>query len=232
MASDGFIREVDEELQRDRMAMLWKRFGPLIIALASFVVLATAGKVAWDAWQARQLEQRGAAFAQAEATLNGNDPIAAAAEFAALAGVQKGDSSAIARLREVEAKIASNDAASAVTILEQLAATDDIDPVFRDFAAVAAAQRSVSEGQPDNARNLLATRVEPDSPFHHSARELTAIAALLAGNVSDATELLLELQADTLTPADLRQRVQELLALLGVTGEGPASDEQATESAS
>ena len=100
MASDGFIREVDEELQRDRMAMLWKRFGPLIIALASFVVLATAGNVAWDAWQARQLEQQGAAFAQAEATLDGNDPIAAAAEFAALAGVQKGDSSAIARLRE------------------------------------------------------------------------------------------------------------------------------------
>lgn len=232
MASDGFIREVDDELQRDRMAMLWKRFGPLMIGLTSLVVLATAGKVAWDAWQARQLEQQGAAFAEAEATLDRDDPVAAAAEFASLADAQGGDSSAIARLREAEARLASDDPEAALTLLNQVASTEGIDPIFRDFAAVAAAQRNVAMGQAERARELLATRAGPDSPFHHSARELAAIAALEAGSIPDATELLLELRADTLTPVDLRQRVEELLALLGVTEEGPSSDAQVSDNES
>lgn len=232
MASDGFIREVDEELQRDRMAMLWKRFGPLMVGLASLVVLATAGKVAWDAWQARQLEQQGAAFAAAEANLDRNDPVAAAAEFALLSDAQSGNPSAIARLREAEARLATDDTEAALTLLDRVAATEGIDLIFRDFAAVAAAQRNVTMGQSERALELLATRAGPDSPFHHSASELAAIAALQDGSVSDATELLLELRADTLTPVDLRQRVEELLALLGVTEEGPSSDAPVTETES
>ena len=232
LASDGFIREVDEELQRDRMAMLWKRFGPVVVALASLLVLATAGKVAWDAWQARQLEQQGAAFAEAEATLGGDDPVAAAAQFASLADAQSGDSSAIARLREADARLASDDTEAALTLLDRVASTEGIDPIFRDFAAVAAAQRHVSNGGSERARDLLATRAGPDSPFHHSARELAAVAALQAGSVLDATELLLELRADTLTPVDLRQRVEELLALLGVTEEGLSSDARMSDNES
>ena len=215
------------------MAMLWKRFGPLMIGLASLVVLATAGKVAWDAWQARQLEQQGAAFAEAEATLDRDDPVAAAAEFASLADAQGGDSSAIARLREAEARLASDDPEAALTLLDQVASTEGIDPIFRDFAAVAAAQRTCHHGAELNAPgSCLQTRAGPDSPFHHSARELAAIAALQAGSIPDATELLLELRADTLTPVDLRQRVEELLALLGVTEEGPSSDAQVSDNES
>lgn len=232
MASEGFIREVDEELQRDRMAMLWKRFGPLIIGVVSLVVLATAGKVAWDAWQASQLEQQGAAFAAAEANLDRNDLDAAAAEFALLADAQSGNPSAVARLREAEARLAADDTEAALTLLSRTVSTDGIDPIFREFAAVAAAQRNVSMGQSERALELLATRTGPDSPFHHSATELAAIAALQSGSVSDATELLLELRADTLTPVDLRQRVEELLALLGVSEEGPSSDAQVTETES
>lgn len=232
MASDGFIREVDEELQRDRMAMLWKRFGPLVIGLATLVVLATAGKVAWDAWQVRQLERQGAAFAEAEITLNRDDALAAAAEFASLADAQSGDASAIARLREAEARLAADDPEAALTLLDQVAATDGIDPILRDFAAIAAAQRFVGMGQPESAEQLLAARAGPDSPFHHSARELAALAALQAGSVPDATELLLELRADTLAPADLRQRVEELLALLGVTEENPSPDAQTSDNES
>jgi len=211
------------------MATLWKRFGPLMVGLASLVVVATAGKVAWDAWETRQLEQQGAAFAEAEVTLSGDDPVAAAAEFASLAASQSGDSSAIARLREAEARLASDETETALTLLDRVAATDDIDPIFRDFAAVAAAQRNVTIAQSERARELLASRAGSDSPFHHSARELAAIAALQTGNVADATALLLDLRADTLTPADLRQRAEELLALLGVTEEGPSSDAQVTE---
>lgn len=229
MASDGFIREVDEELQRDRMASLWKRFGPLIIGLVSLAVLATAGKVAWDAWQVRQLERQGTAFAEAEAALERDDPSAAAAAFDSLAIAQNGDSSAIARLREVEARLAAGESDAALALLTEVAGDPAIDPILRNFAAIAAAQRTIGSEQPERVRELVLSQPGSDWTFNHSARELTALAALQAGNKSEATELLRALQADTLTPVDLRRRVDEVLISIGVNVERQQPDAGAAE---
>ena len=39
MKSEEFIREVDEELRRDRIAMLWRRYGSVVLAVAVLIVL-------------------------------------------------------------------------------------------------------------------------------------------------------------------------------------------------
>ncbi|MEM6440825.1 MAG: hypothetical protein AAF763_14150, partial [Pseudomonadota bacterium] len=39
---DGFINEVSEELRRDRMTALWKRWGPWIIGAVVLAVAAAA----------------------------------------------------------------------------------------------------------------------------------------------------------------------------------------------
>ena len=77
MQSDGFIREVDEELQRERVARLWQRYGTIVVGAAVIVIAGTAGKVGWDAWQERQLTRQGAAFAAAETAFRANPADAA-----------------------------------------------------------------------------------------------------------------------------------------------------------
>jgi hypothetical protein len=229
LASDGFIREVDEELQRDRMAKLWKRYGPIAVGIALVLVLGTAGKVGWDAWQVRQLEQQGAAFAAAEATLRQNDPSAAAEQFSSLATAQRGDIAALAKLREAEARIAGGDSESALDLLDELARTSGIDPILRDYAAVAAAQRRLGTIDPAALQESLAPQMAGDSPFRHSAREIAALAALQAGDEAAALEGLRQLEEDLATPEDMRRRVAELRAALGAT-DGPA-DQSASSSA-
>lgn len=216
MASDGFIREVDEELQRDRMAKLWKRYGPIVVGATIIVVLGTAGKVGWDAWQARQLEQQGAAFAAAEAALGRDDPGAAAAQFATLAAAQRGSGAALAKLREAEARIAAGDTGAALALLDELARGDRIDPILRDYAAVVAAQHRLGTEDPAAIQASLVTQMAADAPFRHSAREIAALAALLAGDEDAAVATLRQLQADAATPSDLRRRSAEMLAALGV----------------
>lgn len=216
MASDGFIREVDEELQRDRMAKLWQRYGPIAIGVALVVVAGTVGKVGWDAWQARQLEQQGAAFAAAEAALERDDFTAAADQFAGLAAAQSGDAAALARLREAEAHFAAGDSEAGLARLDALAEETRIDAVLRDYAAVTAAQRRLGHTDPVTLRANLRPRMAEDSPFRHSARELAALAALEAGDEPGAIDMLRQLQADTGTPDAMRRRAGELLAALGV----------------
>ena len=232
MASDGFIREVDEELQRDRMAQLWKRYGPIAIGVALVVVAAVAGKVGWDAWQARQLEQQGAAFAAAEAALDRNDLTAAADQFASLAAVQRGDAAAIARLREARARIATGDGEAGAALLDELSRDGGIDAVLRDFAAIAAAQRRLGHTDPVTLRDELAALMADDAPFRHSAREIAALAAIEAGDESGAIETLRQLQADIATPDAMRRRAGELLAALGVSDDEAAPAIPETDEAS
>ncbi len=229
MASDGFIREVDEEVQRDRMLKLWQRYGPLAIGVALLVVAAVAGKVGWDAWQARQLEQQSAAFAAAEAALARDDLTVAAEQFASLAAGQSGDAAAVARLREAEARIATGDREAGLALLDELALDTRIDPILRDFAAVTAAQRRLGDADPVTLRADLRVHAADGAPFRHAAREISALAALEAGDEAQAIETLRQLQGDVTTPDAMRRRAGELLAALGVDNDvlpaAPAIDE-------
>ena len=199
------------------MATLWKRFGPIAIGAVIVIVLATAGKVSWDAWQVRQLEQQGAAFAAAEAALGRNDASVAAEQFASLATAQRGDAAALAKLREAEARIAGGDADAGLGLLDELASIDQIDPILRDYAAIVAAQRRLGLGDPASVQAALASQMAGGSPFRHSAREIAALAALQAGDEVAAIDALRQLQADIETPDDMRRRAGELLAALGAS---------------
>src|ERR1700754_4629574 len=74
MSSDTLIREVDEELRRDRMRKLWRQTGPWIIAGAVAVVLGVAGYEGWTWWQKTQAATSSDQFYAATAVAAGKDP--------------------------------------------------------------------------------------------------------------------------------------------------------------
>lgn len=229
MQSDGFIREVDEELQRERAARLWQRYGTIVVAVAVIVIAGTAGKVGWDAWQERQLTRQGSAFAAAEASFR-SDPTEAADQFAALAADLGGDAAAVARLREAQARLAAGDDDTAVASLEVVGDTDGIDAILRDVAAMAAAQHRFDATDLAEVRPSLDPDGNAESAFRYSTRELLALAALEAGDRDKSLDLLRELATDGMAPEPIRQRAGELLAALGApldepAGASPESDE-------
>ena len=50
MSDDHFIREVNEELRKDQAKALWDRYGPIALAAAVLIVLATAAYVGYNYW--------------------------------------------------------------------------------------------------------------------------------------------------------------------------------------
>ncbi|MBX6324392.1 MAG: hypothetical protein IRY94_21475, partial [Rhodospirillaceae bacterium] len=52
------FREVDEELRRENLVKLWKRYGSYILAAALLIVVGSGGYVVWQRqMEARRLEQ-------------------------------------------------------------------------------------------------------------------------------------------------------------------------------
>ena len=124
MKSDEFIREVDEELRRDRFATLWRRYGAMVLGAAILIVAATAAKVGWDHWAAQARAAEATRFVAAQQALQAGNHAEAAAQFAALAAEGKTGFAELARLKEAEAKLGRKDTARMMT-WEVMAGTHD-----------------------------------------------------------------------------------------------------------
>lgn len=219
MKSEEFIREVDEELRRDRLAVAWRRYGGAVVGLALLAVLGTAGKVVWDRWRQQELAAEAGRYAAAEEALAAARPADAAAALAALAADGQTGYATLARLREAEAKLALKDEAGADAALEALAQGGGAagDPILRDLGTVLAAAREIDAGDPAALRARLEPVAAAGSPWRDLARELLAVLAIRAGDLDSARKLLGEIAGDAGVPASQKSRAQELLQAIGGT---------------
>ncbi len=64
--SDNFLREIDEEVRRDKLAEVWRRYGNLIVGALLLIVAAVAG---WRFYEYRQEQQAQAVSARFESAL-------------------------------------------------------------------------------------------------------------------------------------------------------------------
>lgn len=223
MKSEEFIREVDEELQRERMLKLWRQYGAFVVAGLLALILGTAAKVGWDHWQHRARSAEALRFAQAEQALEAQRNDEAAAAFAALAADGKTGYAALARLREAQARIAAGQQAEANAALDQLGTSEAGDAILGDLGTILAVARELEAGDPAE----LARRLEPlaaaGSPWRHHARELLALLALRAGDTAKARGLLEELSKESGVPATQQRRAQELLQAIGGSAQQASS---------
>ena len=215
MKSEEFIREVDEELRRDRIAMLWRRYGTLVLTIAVLIVVGTAAKVGWDQWRQRAGAAEALRFAAAERAMGAGQGTDAAQQFATLAADGDTGFAALARLKEAEAKLGQKDEAGALTALDQLAATKGDDTILRDLATLLAAERRLDKADPAELTKTLEPLAAGDLPWRHQARELLALAAIRAGDLDKARSLLGDLSREVGVPPSQQRRAAELLQAIG-----------------
>jgi hypothetical protein len=199
--SDEFIREVDEDLRRDRFTALWRRWGAMILAGAVLIVAGTAAKVGWDHWAEQAL-------------LAGSDG-EAAAQFAALAADGKTGFATLARLKEAEAKLGAKDAAGALAALEGIDGGDGGDPILRGLATLLAVEQQVASGDPATLKQQLEPLAAPGAPWRNQARELLALVAIRAGALDEAKGILAELSQEVGVQPSQQRRAAELLQAIG-----------------
>jgi hypothetical protein len=221
MADDSFIREVNEEIRKEQAKSVWDRFGPILIAIAILVVLATSAFVGYRHWDESRANRSGDAFSQALTLANEGKQEEA---LAALAEIQKdgyGAYPVLARLRAATFKADSGDVAAAVTELDAVSADSAIPLGLRDMAKLRAALLLVDTGSYADVSARVEALAVDGNALRHSAREALGLAAWKEGKSADALKLFDQIVDDEQAPQNIRQRATLMSEL--IRGSGNAS---------
>lgn len=209
---DTLIREVEEELRRERMEQLWKQYGSYFLVMALAIIIGVGG---FKFYQTRQLAAANTAGAAYEAAANlmqdgkQDDARKALDEL-----IKTGPSgyAALARLKLAGLELGAGEKAKALAQYEALAGAAGADGLLRSFARLQAAALKIGDADFTEVENRLNDLVGESSPWRANARELIALAALKAGKNDTARKALENVMADRTAPADVRERAQIMMS--------------------
>jgi hypothetical protein len=221
MSDDSFFREVNEEIRKERAKAIWERFGPLAIALAVLVVLATAAFVAYEYWTESRANRSGDAFSQALTLANDGKSDEALEALKALESDGYGAYPVLARMRAATVLAEKQDFAGAVKEFDQVAADSSIPDSLRDTARLRAAFLLVDHGSYADVSARVETLTSETNALRHSAREALGLSAWKEGRAADALQLFEQISSDQGAPQNARQRATLMSEL--IRGSGSAS---------
>ena len=213
------FQEVDEEVRRERLKKLWERYGNLIVAGCVVVVLGVGAWRGYEWWQTKKAAESGAAFEAAVSLAEAGKHQEADAAFAKLATDGTAGYRALARLREA-AELASTDRKAAVKDYDEIAADKSSGQVIQDLAAVRAGFLLVDTAPYSEMRARLEALTQGDRTFRYSARELLALSAWKAGDMTTARQWADMIITDPQSPAGTRNRAEVLSELIAASGKG------------
>ncbi len=218
MSDDSFIREVNDEIRREKAQVLWDRFGPALLGLAILVVLGTAVFVGYRYWDESRANRSGDAFSEALKLANDgkNDEALTALEQLEKDGY--GAYPLLARMRAATVKADKGDFAAAVADFDGVAADTAIPQGIRDMARLRAALVLVDNGSLADVSSRVEALTSDNNTLRHTAREALGLAAWKAGKAQDALKLFDQIAADDGAPRNARQRATLMSELIRGSG--------------
>lgn len=206
--NDTLLREVDEELRRERFEKLWKQYSThILIGAGVFVALVGAYKV----WETRRLEaaqKAGAGFSEARQLIADKKPDEAAKVLDTLAKGNSTGFASLARLQLAASNLKAGKNAEALADFEAVGKDSSADVTLKEFAQLQAAALRLGEADWTEMQNRLNPLAGEKSPWRQSARELLGQAALKAGRMDDARATFQQLLADRNTPPGIAERAR------------------------
>ena len=206
--TDSFIDEVTDEVRRDKLFALFRRYGWIGIALVLLIV----GGAAWNEWQKAQARARAEAFG--DAVLTALDTPDAAARRAALAAVPATGLQA-AVLGLLLGSDPSQDQAATLVALDAVAANAALPVSYRDLAVLRSVSVAGAEMPAADRKAALEPLALEGRPYRPLAQEFLALLLVETGDAAGAVTALQALEADPRISAPQRQRVGQLIVARG-----------------
>lgn len=208
--TDSFIEEVSEEVRRDRLFTLMKRYGWIAITLVVLLV----GGAAFNEWQKAKAkstaERLGDQILTSLKNNDSNDRFAALNEVSAEA-----DAGAVLALLRSSEALSGEMTEDAKTQLLAVVSNDTLPTSYRHLA-----EFKLLLLETDNlSAEVRMARFEPlivaGAPYRLLANEQMAIIEISTGNEEAALSRLFEILADGEVTAGLRRRASQLIVALG-----------------
>ena len=205
--------EVNEDVRREQLKKLWDQYSVYIVAAAFLVIAAVGGWRGYQYLEAKKAVEAGAAFDKAVELSDQNKHAEAEAAFNSLAATAPSGYRLLARLRAA-GEVAGRDPQAAVKLYDDIAADRSIAALDQQLARIRAAQLLVDTSSYPDLLTRLESETVPTATFRHTARELLALSAWRANDMTSARKWLDMIANDGETPPGMRSRAEALQALL------------------
>lgn len=219
--TDSFIEEVTEEVRRDRLFAMVKRYG----WIAVLVVLLIVGGTGWREYSRAQ------ATAQAEKL--GDDILAAMAQSdleARASALSRVDvdhpgGAALIELLRGAVYVEAGQTDPAATALGDVATKPDLPAIYGQIATFKSLVLQVGQQPNDELRLQFEALAQPGAPLRMLAEEQLALLDVLDKRRDVAIERLQRMLEDAEATPDLQQRAARVIVALGGTPEVPGAQD-------
>ncbi|MDE4139592.1 MULTISPECIES: hypothetical protein [Rhodobacterales] len=216
--TDSFIEEVTEEVRRDRLFLMLKRYG-WIGGLA--VVVIVGGAAYREYSKAQELAAAQALGDGMIAALAADEPADRAEALAQVAaGSETG--AAVAKMMRAGALAEAEDTETAVAVLSEVATDGELPLVYRHIASFKALALQAETLSLEERRLQYEALAQPGAPLSLLASEQLALLDIEAGETEAAIERLQAITADATVSRDLQDRATQVIVALG--GKPDAAD--------
>ena len=211
--TDSFIEEVTEEVRRDKLFALYRKYG----WVAGLAVVLLVGGAAYNEWNKHRETVAAQEFGdKIMAALSEND-VSKRADAIAKVPVDDPAAKPFLALLQAATMAENNDRNGAVKVLDAVAADEGAPALYRSLAelkAVILRGKDMDKTARMAALDKLAT---PGNPFRTMAMEEKALALVEYGDTAGAIKELQALLQEPGITQDLLDRAQRLIVALGGT---------------
>jgi hypothetical protein len=215
-SGETFLREVDENLRRDQLQDMAKKYGAWIVAAAVLLLAAIGGWIYWQDRQEKAASQDSEVLAQIYTDIGAGKVANVPQRLDALAAGSEGALKASAMLARGAVAIEQNDRAAATAKFNEVASAKDLPQPYRDLGLIRATSMEFDTLRPEQVIARLQPLTKPGNPWFGSAGELTAMALVKQGKKLEAGRLFAAIAADQQVPESIRARSVQIAGTLGV----------------
>lgn len=208
---DSFIDEVTEEVRRDRIYLLLRRWGWVGVVAVVLIVGGAAFNEYRKARDTAQAQQLGDTIL---AALSENDPAARAAGLAQAEAMSPGGKAVLDMLLSAS-QVESGSREDAVNSLNAVAVQGDLPEIYRAIASFKSLLLQGDTLPAADRRQQFEALAAPGAPLRLLAEEQLALIDVAEGNVDAALDRLQALRQDAEVGIDLQQRAAQMIIALG-----------------
>jgi hypothetical protein len=208
--NESFIDEVTEEVRRDKLFAMFRKYGWIGVV----AVLGIVGGTAWSQWQQTQAENRAQAFG--DAVTDALDLGAAEERMAALKDVPATAEQA-GLLGLMLSTDPESDPAGTLAALDGVAANPELSPLYRDLAVLRRVIVAGTDMPLAERRTALEAIAVAGRPYRALALEQLAILLIEEDKTDEAIAALTALLQDQDASPGLRRRAEQMIVALGGT---------------
>lgn len=214
--TETFVREVDENLRRDRLRDFLKAYGSWLIAAVVLFLAASGAFIWWKQHQEQRSEGQVEQLAQIYKDIGGGNAGQAPRQLDQLSKDGSKAVRASALFTRAALALQQNDVKLAIGTYKSIAGDDSLPEPYRHAALIRQTALEFDQLQPQQVIDRLAPLTKTGEPWFGTAGEMTALAMLKQGKSREAADLYAAIAKDRDVPESIRARAVQVAGSLGV----------------